>query len=567
MFNEIAGALSRGAALENLSGIVGGDTERTSGAVMGAVPLLLGAMGKRAQSAVGADALFDLIRGDDGEDLRDLEATVNGQSRYGDDADGLVSGLLGSRREAVEEGLAERTGLEVPSIGRLLPAIMPVVLGYLGRRQSNEGFGLDGLNQRLEDEGESMRGAGLGNLLGLLESDDDVGDDEGFIAAAGPWMGAAAVGAGAAGVAAGMADDGPLFQDAEGYEATSYDAGEYEYEDDYGDAGIGAVGSTPEVQAAPTLSRGYEAPNRPWWVLALAALLFLLVFGWLLSRCIGGDDGGDAGPDTSLAPGTVDPGASVSTPTEGYVSGQMLDVLQQSGQHAQFLAALESAGLAETLEGAGPFTLFAPTDAALATLPAEVSADPALLTEVLRHHVVNGDIPVVTDGSLTTLAGSELVTILSPEGPKAGEAIITISDSDPTNGTLHAVDRVILPATVLAQLGSINDQLSLDPITFESGSSVITADGEAVLDRAVTFLLANRVPVTVVGHTDASGDDADNQKLSEDRAQAVVNYLVDQGVDGSLLSAEGKGEAEPIADNETPEGRATNRRIEFLIQG
>ena len=66
---------------------------------------------------------------------------------------------------------------------------------------------------------------------------------------------------------------------------------------------------------------------------------------------------------------------------------------------------------------------------------------------------------------------------------------------------------------------------------------------------------------TVVGHTDSSGSDAYNQKLSERRAQTVAGYLEGKGIAVGRLTASGAGESEPIADNKTKEGRAQNRRV------
>ncbi len=69
----------------------------------------------------------------------------------------------------------------------------------------------------------------------------------------------------------------------------------------------------------------------------------------------------------------------------------------------------------------------------------------------------------------------------------------------------------------------------------------------------------------IEGHTDDRGDASYNQELSQRRAQAVVAFLIDQGVDRSRLTAVGVGETQPIASNKTKRGRATNRRVEFVI--
>ncbi|RON20060.1 hypothetical protein BK660_13390 [Pseudomonas brassicacearum] len=76
---------------------------------------------------------------------------------------------------------------------------------------------------------------------------------------------------------------------------------------------------------------------------------------------------------------------------------------------------------------------------------------------------------------------------------------------------------------------------------------------------------ADVVSIKVVGHTDSVGSDAYNQMLSERRATSVAAYLMNQGLDPNKLTSEGKGESQPIADNETDEGRAKNRRVELHI--
>jgi outer membrane protein OmpA-like peptidoglycan-associated protein len=71
--------------------------------------------------------------------------------------------------------------------------------------------------------------------------------------------------------------------------------------------------------------------------------------------------------------------------------------------------------------------------------------------------------------------------------------------------------------------------------------------------------------IVIVGHADTTGDASYNEKLSRDRAEAVRNYLLTKGVDGDRMVITGKGEAEPVASNESAEGRANNRRVEIFI--
>ena len=75
----------------------------------------------------------------------------------------------------------------------------------------------------------------------------------------------------------------------------------------------------------------------------------------------------------------------------------------------------------------------------------------------------------------------------------------------------------------------------------------------------------NSSTVAVVGHTDTSGVERFNKKLSKQRAQSVFDYLVSNGIDASRLTAVGQGESSPIASNKTQEGMALNRRVEFVV--
>ena len=114
--------------------------------------------------------------------------------------------------------------------------------------------------------------------------------------------------------------------------------------------------------------------------------------------------------------------------------------------------------------------------------------------------------------------------------------------------------------------GELTDAIA-GQINFSSGSAVLSRDSTGVLDRVIEALVRNAsARLQVRGHTDDRGSAGANQRLSEDRARAVVNYLVAGGIDPERLTALGLGEAEPIADNGTLEGRAQNRRIEFVVR-
>ncbi|MEJ2604383.1 MAG: OmpA family protein [Gammaproteobacteria bacterium] len=106
-----------------------------------------------------------------------------------------------------------------------------------------------------------------------------------------------------------------------------------------------------------------------------------------------------------------------------------------------------------------------------------------------------------------------------------------------------------------------------EQVLFDFDSAELHAEGRALLDSAEEiWQTCPEISLIVAGHTDSEGDAEYNRKLSEQRANAVVEYLVAQGVDRSKLTPIGYGEAQPQATNETEEGRALNRRMEFRVR-
>ncbi len=111
------------------------------------------------------------------------------------------------------------------------------------------------------------------------------------------------------------------------------------------------------------------------------------------------------------------------------------------------------------------------------------------------------------------------------------------------------------------------DVVVLHGVNFEFDKAALTANAKTLLDLTAEALAeAPAIKVEVGGHTDAKGADAYNQKLSERRAQAVVDYLVSKDIDPARMRATGYGESRPVADNETEEGREQNRRVELTVE-
>jgi outer membrane protein OmpA-like peptidoglycan-associated protein len=132
-----------------------------------------------------------------------------------------------------------------------------------------------------------------------------------------------------------------------------------------------------------------------------------------------------------------------------------------------------------------------------------------------------------------------------------------------------------LRARLLQQLNSIlatRDSArgliaNMSDVLFRSGSFELLPAARERLAKVSGIVLASSLHVAIEGHTDAIGSDEYNQQLSERRAEAVRDYFVQQGVPSSAVEARGLGKTQPIASNDTPEGRQANRRVELILSG
>jgi OOP family OmpA-OmpF porin len=122
------------------------------------------------------------------------------------------------------------------------------------------------------------------------------------------------------------------------------------------------------------------------------------------------------------------------------------------------------------------------------------------------------------------------------------------------------------PEPAPAVVAAVPVVVAIDNINFENNSAELKDESKPVLDEAAASIndAEDIQRINVVGHTDSSGAAAYNKDLSQRRAQSVVDYLQGKGV-SVPLTAEGRGEEQPIADNATREGRAKNRRVEFDV--
>ncbi|MEM9987251.1 MAG: OmpA family protein, partial [Bacteroidota bacterium] len=121
---------------------------------------------------------------------------------------------------------------------------------------------------------------------------------------------------------------------------------------------------------------------------------------------------------------------------------------------------------------------------------------------------------------------------------------------------------------LLIKLSPIREgaKVELNNLFFASGSYELEETSEAELTFLYNYLQQNpRLRIQIQGHTDDVGSDTDNLRLSQQRAEAVRTYLLNRGIAETRVEAQGFGETQSIASNETEEGRAANRRTEFEV--
>ncbi|MGI9606496.1 MAG: OmpA family protein [Acidimicrobiales bacterium] len=206
-----------------------------------------------------------------------------------------------------------------------------------------------------------------------------------------------------------------------------------------------------------------------------------------------------------------------------------------------------------------------------------------------------------SDGEPAVATQTELASTVQAAQERAGFAAITVreengfiilegqadSSSEATAigavaRSVEGVDRVDNRLVIVSGAVEVASEVSVTPaaptsladrlaavgsITFEPASASLTPEGARAVNDAAAILAEVGVAVEIHGHTDADGEATDNQRLSHERAEAVVFALTTRGIDGSRLTPVGFGESDPIAPNITDEGRAKNRRIEFFVDG
>lgn len=194
---------------------------------------------------------------------------------------------------------------------------------------------------------------------------------------------------------------------------------------------------------------------------------------------------------------------------------------------------------------------------------------PAEAIAFVRHDLGSGfRVAVGAGGGISSGIGApRLRGLFAVEWAPPEEAIVEpLAPAPPEHDPWQGYEPPPPPARPLAQVTETEIAIR-EQVKFAIDSAELVGDGGEVLPEVQRVLEVHPeiVKVRVEGHTDASGDAAHNDDLSRRRAETVMRWLVDRGIDAARLEAAGYGSARPIATNDTEEGRAQNRRVVFVI--
>jgi len=217
---------------------------------------------------------------------------------------------------------------------------------------------------------------------------------------------------------------------------------------------------------------------------------------------------------------------------------------------------------------------------------ADATASRTNLTEIVKPALTRagyGDVIVASDGRTVTLSG-ELATrtdVIAADAvvksiAEVAFVVNNLSYLGEVEGDLPTPDRPDGNASDVVSPGATNSTLLLqsrfssaatrDPIAFQTGSPDLTSESAATIQRIAQLMVDNPTTrIEIGGHTDSDGEPEANVALSKTRADAVLDALVAAGIDADRMVAVGYGDALPVATNETGDGKAQNRRIEFLL--
>ncbi len=287
------------------------------------------------------------------------------------------------------------------------------------------------------------------------------------------------------------------------------------------------------------------------------ALLLAIAYWW----AVGQAEPAPVEVSVTLAPTTAPP-PPVSEPSSVRIERDGISVLvdgtvQTESERDALVAAVTNSGLE--------------VDDRIAVSPDVDDSDPRVVAALLAPLLDGTD-----DGELALLDGVVTITgeALDPvEAEEIQSAIDTATaagltvDDQTTIRVLPEAVQIVELQKEIDQIFELAREIEGQYPNFDVSVEQLSTGAKTTLDRvAVAFRRYPLPAADVIGHTDWTGSEATNQALSEARAETVMDYLVGVGVEPGRLTAIGRGESEPSADNNTEAGRAENRRVDFLVK-
>jgi peptidoglycan-binding protein ArfA len=331
----------------------------------------------------------------------------------------------------------------------------------------------------------------------------------------------------------------------------------------------------PEATEWRRTSKFYRRfPGLPWLVGLVVIPLLLAVIGYgELDRTRSEVNGPTGALPTLNAP--KPPGGAPKTPTIPAVSLTPVSITR-SGNDIKLSGDIPSLEAKQSLLAAVKSAFGSNINVidSLRINPDITSLDFSNAAAVFKAAASVPDFGLAVKGDTITLigtAGSEGQQDAIEQAADAAWPNLNIVDTMGINGPVTSTGPPS-PAPAPGAAGNACDKLGSDvkalgPITFATNGSTLTPAAEQTLNQVADKLKACAgAQVTINGYTDNTGNDAINNPLSTNRADAVADYLIGRGFTRDHLTAKGLGSADPVADNDSPDGQAKNRRVEIVVR-
>ena len=249
-------------------------------------------------------------------------------------------------------------------------------------------------------------------------------------------------------------------------------------------------------------------------------------------------------------PTTAPPTPTTAEPTAAPALLDIVDTAAADGRFTTLAAALQATGLIDTLKGAGPFTVFAPTDDAFAKLPAgtldSLLADPAQLSNILLYHVVAGKVMAADVANLKEANTAANIPLpIKVEGNKVmvGNAEVVITDIEASNGVIHVVGDVILPPAPQAEAPADDAMAMKDIVDTAVADGRFTTLAAALQATGLIDTLKGAGPFTVFAPTDDAfaalpAGTLDSLLADPEQLRKILLYHV---VSGKVMAADVAG--------------------------